>query len=160
MLCGAHGKGITVRVVKAGAWCAGVLRGLNYCLHEYLQIGVFLSWLRLRRVKPHLGSYPPDYGLTHRLLAFFPGTCLFSLLVQAKAIPIPGILGVVVGLAFGWFIFRIGKEASLKKLLIASTIILLFIAGEIWKVSLLQARHTQVVRTAATNSIRALRFQV
>lgn len=51
--------------------------------------------------------------------------------MQAKAIPIPGILGVVVGLAFGWFVFRVGKEASLRKLLIASTIILLFIAGEI-----------------------------
>lgn len=58
--------------------------------------------------------------------------------VQAKAIPIPGILGVVVGLAVGWFIFRIGKEASLKKLLIASTIVLLFIAGK--------PRHTQTDR--------------
>ena len=54
--------------------------------------------------------------------------------MQAKAIPIPGILGVLVGLAFGWFVFRIGKEASLKKLLVASTIILLFIAGELRKI--------------------------
>lgn len=50
---------------------------------------------------------------------------------QAKAIPIPGILGIVVGLLVGWFIFRVGKEASLKKLLLASTVVLLFIAGEI-----------------------------
>ena len=50
---------------------------------------------------------------------------------QAKAIPIPGILGIVVGLLVGWFIFRVGKEASLKKLLLASTIVLLFIAGDI-----------------------------
>eukprot|EP00904_Undaria_pinnatifida_P006938 jgi/Undpi1/3374/HiC_scaffold_15.g06747.m1 len=49
---------------------------------------------------------------------------------EAKAIPIPGLIGVIVGLLVGWFIFRLGKEASLKKLLLASTIILLFIAGE------------------------------
>ena len=35
-----------------------------------------------------------------------------------------------MGLLVGWFIFRLGKEASLKKLLFASTVILLFIAGE------------------------------
>jgi len=69
--------------------------------------------------------------------------------VQAKAIPIPGILGVVVGLAFGWFIFRIGKEASLKKLLIASTIH--------------QARHTYSYATTtapyATTNNRVIRFR-
>ena len=54
----------------------------------------------------------------------------FWLHPQAKDIPIPGLLGIVVGLLVGWFIFRIGKEASLKKLLVASTVVLLFIAGE------------------------------
>eukprot|EP00904_Undaria_pinnatifida_P006939 jgi/Undpi1/3375/HiC_scaffold_15.g06748.m1 len=47
---------------------------------------------------------------------------------EAKAIPIPGLLGIIVGLLVGWFIFRLGKEASLKKLLLASTVVLLFIA--------------------------------
>ncbi|CAM9806919.1 unnamed protein product [Choristocarpus tenellus] len=47
----------------------------------------------------------------------------------AKSIPIPGILGIVVGLLIGWFIFRLGKEASLRKLLICTTVLLLFIAA-------------------------------
>ncbi|CAM9234162.1 unnamed protein product, partial [Discosporangium mesarthrocarpum] len=50
----------------------------------------------------------------------------------AESILIPGILGIVVGLLIGWFIFRLGKEASLRRLLIASTVLLLFIAAELF----------------------------
>lgn len=65
---------------------------------------------------------------------------------QAESIPIPGILGIVVGLAIGWFIFRAGKEASLKKLLIASTVLLLFIAGEVGS----ESRSSTCLNTATS----------
>ncbi|CAM9917444.1 unnamed protein product [Pylaiella littoralis] len=66
---------------------------------------------------------------------------------EAKAIPIPGILGVIVGLAVGWFIFRIGKEASLKKLLIASTVVLLFIAAGLFSYGVHELQELEVFGT-------------
>eukprot|EP00752_Nemacystus_decipiens_P008780 g7834.t2 len=66
---------------------------------------------------------------------------------EAKAIPIPGILGVVVGLAFGYFVFRVGKEASLKKLLIASTIILLFIAAGLFSYGVHELQELEMFGT-------------
>eukprot|EP00903_Cladosiphon_okamuranus_P006285 g6167.t1 len=66
---------------------------------------------------------------------------------EAKVIPIPGILGVVVGLAFGYFVFRVGKEANLKKLLIASTIILPFIAAVFFSYGVHELQEPEVFGT-------------
>ncbi|CAM9157824.1 unnamed protein product [Ectocarpus fasciculatus] len=99
-------------------------------------------------------------GLKHSYMFWLPFTAVFregietviflagtSSNYEAKAIPIPGILGIVVGLAVGWFIFRIGKEASLKKLLVASTIILLFIAAGLFSHGVHELQELEVFGT-------------
>lgn len=47
----------------------------------------------------------------------------------AKSIPIPGILGLLIGLACGFILYRAGSKASIHIFLTASTVLLLFIAA-------------------------------
>lgn len=47
----------------------------------------------------------------------------------------------------GYFVFRVGKEASLKKLLIASTVVLLFIAAGLFSHGVHELQELEVFGT-------------
>jgi FTR1 family protein len=47
----------------------------------------------------------------------------------AKSIPIPGIVGLLTGLACGYLLYKAGSKASVKAFLVGSTVLLTFIAA-------------------------------
>eukprot|EP00158_Paraphelidium_tribonemae_P000418 Partr_v1_DN22245_c0_g1_i4_m59169 putative iron permease len=46
-----------------------------------------------------------------------------------KSIPIPGIIGLITGLAAGWLLFTAGGKCTMRAFLICSTVLLLFISA-------------------------------